>query len=301
MSLHPLDRIWPLFAPLSRATGPLRIGLTRRQLQQQGVEMRAAQINGVRVNFYTRRGEASKPPLLFVHGLGDSALTWALMFNLLPEYTIHAIDLPGYGLSTLPRGQTYATIGEMRDLLATFVEEVIGQPAVVVGNSMGGWLAVELARVAADTTRGLVLINPGGALLGGHSSYTEFRALLNATDLASTRLVLRRMFGAVPRPLLYISQSALQETFQRVVVRDFMQAVTEAEFLQAEDLRAVRVPVQLVWGETDAFLPAGSLDFFRDNLPNAAVDVLPGIGHFPQTELPHEVASIIARFANRAH
>ncbi|MBC8164013.1 MAG: alpha/beta fold hydrolase [Roseiflexaceae bacterium] len=297
--MHPLDRIWPLFAPLSRASGPLRLGMARRQLQQGGVEMRATRIDGMTINYYARSGDPSRPPLVFVHGLGDSALTWALMFGLLGEYSIYALDLPGYGLSGLPRGQTFATIAAMRSVLITFIEEQVGRPALVVGNSMGGWLAAEVARTKLDTTRGLVLINPGGALLDGALSYEEFRALLAADDLASARLVLRRMFGAVPRPLLYVSQSAIQDIFKRPVVRDFMASVTEQEFLQAEDLQALAVPILLLWGETDAFLPSGSLEFFRKNLAAAETHILAGVGHVPQNERPRQIAALIEAFASR--
>lgn len=296
---HPFDRIWPLLAPLSRASGPLRSGLERRRMLEAGVEMRETVIAGTRLNYYVRQGLPDQAPLLLVHGLGDSAMTWSPLFQLLPNHTLYALDLPGYGFSSPPYGRSYGTIGEMRDLLAAFACDIIGVSPVIVGNSMGGWLAVELGLHAPDVMRGVVLLNPGGALLDGEASYAEFRDLLGAQDLASARLVLRRMFGAVPRPLLYLSQSALQEVFQRPVVRDFVATLRDDEFLHEQRLHELRVPAALVWGEMDKFLPQGSFAFFRDHLPNAELHVLPGVGHLPHTERPRAVAQIIETFAAR--
>lgn len=297
--MHPFDRVWPLFAPLSRASGALRTGFERRQMLNAGVEMCSAMLGDWRISYYLHHGSPGRKPLLLIHGLGDSAMTWAPLFTHLPGYTLYAIDLPGYGFSSPPAGRSYATIGEMRDLLATFTRDVIGQPPIVVGNSMGGWLAIELALDMANDIRGMVLLNPGGALLGGEASYAEFRDLLCAPDLASARLVLRRMFGAVPRPLLYMGQSSLQQSFARPVVRDFIAALRDDEMLIESRVGNLSVPTILVWGEKDAFLPDGSFDFFRDHLPNAELHILPGIGHLPHAERPSDVAQIIATFAGQ--
>lgn len=296
MQPHLIDRVWPLLAPLSRASGPLRTGLERRRMLKAGVEMHTRRVAGTQINYYLRRGSPNRVPLLLIHGLGDSAITWSPLFDALPGHTLYALDLPGYGFSSAPPGRSYATIAEMRDLIKEFARDAIGELPIVVGNSMGGWLALELGLHAPDATRGMVLLNPGGAMLGGEASYLEFRDLLNAQDLASARLVLRRMFGAVPRPLLYLSQSTLREVFQRPVVRDFVDALRDDEFLQEERLRSLSTPVVLVWGETDRFLPEGSFVFFRDHMPNAEVHVLPGIGHLPHSERPRAVAQIIETF-----
>ena len=297
-NLHPFDHVWPLFAPLSRATTPLRQGLLRRQLLAAGVQMRDVMLEGVRLNCYVRElPNPTTPPLLFIHGLGDSAMTWGGLYSLLPERNIYAIDLPGYGFSSLPRGKSHATIDEMRDMLEMLIHETIRQPPVIIGNSMGGWLAIALALHAPELARGLVLLNPGGALLGGATAYSEFRELLSAADLGSARLVLRRMFGAVPKPLLYVSQSALQAVFQRPVVADFMTGLTEEAFLSAEQLCQVQVPSALVWGQADAFLPDGSFAFFRDHLAHTTLHVLPDVGHLAHVERPVEVAVVIEQVA----
>ena len=81
------------------------------------------------------------------------------------------------------------------------------------------------------------------------------------------------MFGGIPAPMLYLGQHSLQDLFQRRVVREFvanmMDADPEKELLRAADLHDLPVPAGLVWGLNDQFLPKGSLEFFRENLPGA--------------------------------
>jgi pimeloyl-ACP methyl ester carboxylesterase len=79
-------------------------------------------------------------------------------------------------------------------------------------------------------------------------------------------------------------------------VTQFVAAVSEESFFRPADLAAIGVPCALVWGMADRFLPAGSFEFFRDNLPAPAVLALPGCGHLPQRERPRQVLRFIRQF-----
>jgi pimeloyl-ACP methyl ester carboxylesterase len=240
---------------------------------------------------------------LLVHGIADNALTWALVIRLLArDHEIYAIDLPGYGLSGTPSGRHFATLNEMRDMLTTFVREVIGRPALVVGNSMGGWLAIKLAWAAPELTRAIILLDAGGAPLEGRSSWEPFGELIGVRDLRASRQILGQMFGGIPAPLLYLGQRGLQQLFQRQVVRAFVANMTTAaaaedDLLKADDLRHLPVPAGLIWGLSDRFLPRGSLEFFHENLPDAPTLLLRRCGHLPQRERPIAVARFVRQFA----
>jgi pimeloyl-ACP methyl ester carboxylesterase len=325
-----------LLDPLSSATVPLMYGLARRMLLRGGATHHATRLNGIGINYFQQgpragqetrdkkleqgdtetevvrspisglpvsRSAISGLPILLVHGIADNALTWTLVMPALArDHQVYAIDLPGYGLSCTPAGRGYATLGEMRDVLVAFVREVVGQPALVVGNSMGGWLAVKLAWAAPELTRALVLINSGGAPLLGADSWLPFADLIAVPDMQASRLILRQMFGAIPAPLLYLGQRGLQKLFQRQVVREFVAslaaaATPEEEFLRPDNLRRLPTPAALVWGLSDSFLPRGSLEFFRENLPGAPALLLRCCGHLPQCERPRAVARFLRQFA----
>jgi pimeloyl-ACP methyl ester carboxylesterase len=294
-----------LLGPLSSASVPLLYGLSRRIMLQGGATRHEARLGGMSINYFQQAPTTRRqgPPLLLVHGIADNALTWALVMRLLAyDHPVYAIDLPGYGLSGTPAGRRYATLDEMREVLALFIREVIGRPGLVVGNSMGGWLAVKLAWSAPELVRALVLLDAGGAPLQGRVSWEPFAELIGVRDLKSSRVILRQMFGAVPAPLLYLGQRGLQELFQRQVVRDFVAnlaaaATSEEALLRPDELRRLPAPAALVWGRRDTFLPPGSLEFFRENMPGAPTLLLRRCGHMPQRERPLAVARFIRRYA----
>lgn len=300
-----------LGAPLSRVLIPLLLGITRRALLRSGAASRQARLAGIPIHFYAldgRPGSDPRTPIVLVHGIADSALTWAFVMRRLARVgPVYALDLPGFGQSGTPPGRRFATIDEQTDVLAAFVREVVGRPAIVVGNSMGGWNAANLALERPELAAGIVLLDPGGALLDGQASWDPFVATVAVEDLRTVRRIYRQMFADVI-PLLYAAQLSFQELFARPSVRDFIaHSVSAAErddldaagFLSPAELRRIAVPTALVWGAQDTFLPAGSFEFFRDNLPGARVFLLDGCGHLPQREAPRAVARIVAEFAER--
>ena len=145
----------------------------------------------------------------------------------------------------------------------------------------------------------LVLINAGGAYLSGRLAWEPFRTVVAVQDLKTTRQAIRQVLGLVPALLVYFGQASIQERFQRQVVRAFVAAADERDFLTAAALRALPVPASIVWGMRDQFLPEGSLEFFVENLPNAPVLTINRCGHLPQRERPLAVARFIDQQADR--
>jgi pimeloyl-ACP methyl ester carboxylesterase len=300
-----LENFLAFYAPLSKITIPLLNGLARRRLLRSGTRQRELRIGDLSLNYYikdTSTINSSDLPIVLIHGIADNALTWSFILNPLARtHPVYALDLPGYGFSSLPHGRDYTTLDEMRDVLAIFLREVVGRPALVVGNSMGGWLAIKLAWSEPELVRGVLLMDAGGAPLRGRDSWEPFGETIGIGDLRTARLVLGQMFGGIPAPLLYLGQHSLQDLFQRKVVREFVTslvaAVPEEVLLRPADLRELPVPAALLWGLNDRFLPAGSLEFFRDNLPSAPMRFLDRCGHLPQRERPRAVLRFIQQFA----
>ncbi len=308
MNKTTLERMVTISAPLSRALVPLLNGLGRRHLLQSGAEQREVLLNDMTINYYVkhppRAAAGSELPILLIHGIADGALTWSFVLGPLARtHPVYAIDLPGYGYSGLPAGRGHATLDEMCDMLVLFLREVIGRPTLVVGNSMGGWLAVKLGWAVPELVRGVMLLDAGGAPLSGIDSWLAFAEAIDIRDTRMARQVFRQMFGAIPAPLLYLGQHSLQEMFQRQVVREFVAdlkgkaAMPDDVLLKPGDLRNLPVPAALIWGLGDHFLPAGSLEFFRANMPDAPTLLLKHCGHLPQRERPLPVLRFIRRFA----
>ena len=293
-----------LLDPLSSATVPLIYGLARQRMLRGGAQERQVRIDGVTLNYFQQGpvGRAAlQPPILLIHGIADNALTWTVVSGQLArERMVYAIDLPGYGRSSMPSGRGFMTLDDMCTLVVAFLREVVGRSALVVGNSMGGWLAIKMAWAVSELIEGIILLDPGGAPLQGRTSWEPFGDLIAVRDLKASRQIFRQMFGA--GPLLYLGQRGLQQLFQRQSVREFVASLSashapEDELLKPEHLRQLPVPAGLIWGLSDTFLPRGSLEFFRENLPGAPVLLLRHCGHLPQVERPLAVTRFIRRFA----
>lgn len=299
MSGHIPERLESLIDPLSGAVVPLVDGLARHALPRLGAYEQTRHLCGIATHYYMIPCRRVAPlPVLFVHGLGDNAVTWSLVAPLVARHhDAYLIDLPGYGFSSLPPGRSYATVVDMAELLAAFVRDVIGRPALVVGNSMGGWIAVRLAQQYPELARGVMLINPGGALLNGHDSWDPFIDSLSPADAHQAREVARHVFGFLPPPMKALSARGVLNLFARPIVREFITATDEPDFLSAAELRQLQTPTALLWGARDRFLPPGSFEFFRDHLQNPHVHVIRLCGHLPQRERPLATARFIRRFA----
>lgn len=287
-----------LFTPLSAAAVPLIYGLSHRALHRLGATSHERRLAGIRAHYYfmPARGEG-RLPVLLLHGIADRAQTWSFVMPRLTAIgPIYALDLAGFGLSGFPPGQRYATIDQQVALVQAMIREVIGQPTLIVGNSMGGWIAVRVALASPELVAGLVLLAPGGAILRGRESWEPFLQTIELPDGRTVRKVLHQMYGRPPLPL-YLAGEGLRAIFRRDPVTQFVASLDEHALLHEDDLRALRVPVAMIWGEADYFIPRESRDFFCANLPKARVLRLPKCGHMPQQQRPREVAAFIRDFA----
>jgi pimeloyl-ACP methyl ester carboxylesterase len=289
--------------PFSYALIPLALGITRKALLRIGVTEQQQLLTGIPINYYKLEGRpGSNPelPIILIHGIADNALTWAFTLRGLAKIgPVYAIDLPGFGLSGYPAGRRYASIAENIAVANAFIDQVLGRPALLIGNSLGGWIAARLARETPERVRGIVMLDPGGAGLAGRPSWQSFVDTVAVPDLRTVRLIFRQMFGYTPLVLpLYLGQRSFQTLFLRDSVTHFVAAANDDEFFQPAELADIRVPTGLVWGSKDRFLPQGSFEFFRDNLPSPSLLTLRGCGHLPQRERPQQVVRFVQRFVN---
>ncbi len=283
-----------LLTPLSTAAVPLIYGISHRMLLRLGATSHERRLAGIRAHYYLMPARGNgQLPILLLHGIADRAQTWSFVMPRLTDIgPVYALDLAGFGLSGFPPGQRYATIAQQVALVQAMIHDVIGRPTLLVGNSMGGWIAVRVALASPELVAGIVLLAPGGAILRGRESWEPFLQTIELPDKRAVRTVLRQMYGRPPLPL-YFAGEGLRMIFRRDPVTQFVAAVDERDMLYPEELRSLRVPVAMIWGDADHFIPRESRDFFCTNIPNARVLILPNCGHMPQQQRPREVAAFI--------
>jgi pimeloyl-ACP methyl ester carboxylesterase len=288
------------------ATGP------GGRITSDDVERAAANDGSVREEYLTlgsghrlfalRAGAGSTyPPLVFLHGLGGAQTTWA---NVLPplveQGTVIALDLLGHGQSDKPAGADYSVAG----LASQVAEALTGlriPPAVFVGHSLGGAVALLLALERPELVRGLVLVNSAGL---GEEIGME---LLDRIEAPPSREEARRLLELFFEDRQRILERGVEEMYQARMTPGAdaaLQAAAAANFGRegqriglTDRLGQVQVPTLIVWGEKDRVIPLEHALAALRVLPDGWLKILPGIGHVPQVEAPALFANAVGHFA----
>lgn len=222
---------------------------------------------------------APPPGVVALHGWGRTHRDFDA---ILAGLDAAALDLPGFG-ATPPPSEPWGAAA-----YAAAVAEAIEAPAVVVGHSFGGRVAVHLAVQRPDVVRALVLTGvpllrpPGAVRRKPKPAFRLARALHRRGLVSEARMeALRQKYGsadyrAAQGMMRAVHVTAVNETYE-------------------EQLRALRCPVELVWGADDADVPVSVAHAAVELIADARVTVLPGVGHLVPTTAPDDLRAAIQR------
>ena len=262
-------------------------------------------------------------PLLLVHGLGSAGyMEWRFnLARLARRHTVYAPDLPGFGRSEKPAGVRYS-IPFFARTLVRYMQELKLRSAAVVGTSLGGGVALELALHHARRVRKLVLVDSVGlgrprlrpqypllALPGlGELGMRTAQRGLRVAPAQVVRRVAARMAGAdadVDKLLDDAYVEDLRELFAAegypeaylATVRSLLSLPALARtFDVSSRLARVEMPVLLIWGGNDPIVPVENATRAHRLLPDSRLVVLEGAGHTPQAERPDEFNRAVLDF-----
>ncbi len=272
----------------------------RHVLVARGVESSTKVLDGHPVHTYFVKGEGKGPPVVLLHGLGGSANGFYKTFFLLSKQfsEVWAPDLPGNGFSPLPSAGALKLEDQVK-LLIAFLDEVVKKKVFLVGNSLGGAMAMFAAHHAPDRLRALGLVSPAGARISAERMKDLLSSFQVSTN-AEARALTRKLFHSAPLPLLLFS-SQLKGMYASAAVKSAMAEVKPGDVITEAMLGALSMPTLLVWGQSEKVLPYESLDYFRAWLPKGAeVREVEGFGHIPQMERPKELVALLCDFAGRS-
>jgi pimeloyl-ACP methyl ester carboxylesterase len=259
------------------------------------------------------RMAGSGPALVLIHGITSSSHTWARVLPKLAEHhTVIAPDLLGHGASAKPRGDyslgAYAS--GIRDLLVALDHE----RATVLGHSLGGGIAMQLAYQFPERLERLILVSSGGL---GREVNLMLRAatlpgseyvlpLLAAPPLRSAATAVTRVLGMVGiRPNMdlqgmaegFTSLSAVdaRRAFlhtARAIIEPSGQRVSAADRLYL----AEGLPALIVWGAHDPMIPVAHAYAAHAAMPGSRLEIFESAGHFPFNQEPDRFAAVIRSF-----
>ncbi|MCX7895784.1 MAG: alpha/beta hydrolase [Thermoanaerobaculum sp.] len=234
------------------------------------------------------------PTVVFLHGAGDQAGTWSRITpSLAKGYRLVLLDLPGHGGSSPKHGPLPldVVLAGTRQAVAWVAQ---GQPVVLVGNSLGAWLACLLAAEPSLPVRGLVLVN-GGPIQGHYLGPT-----LAPATRQQAREVMRVLMGpAGERVPGFVLDDVVRQGRRGPIPRLLAALDSWQPYVWGrEKLSDIGVPVGLVWGEADQVFDRSYADQLLRSFPNAQVFFLPRCGHVPQRQCPKPFAEALASALN---
>src|SRR3990172_4630693 len=168
----------------------------RTRYHSLGFQSKMLETDAGLLHSLVREGDGSRGSIVFVHGLGTSSNSWIrIVHKIADSRRLAALDLPGFGFSSVRRPEGFATFGEHRAALSDSLAGFQDGPVTLVGHSFGGWLCAWHAATHADRVQHLVLVNSVGIYYRGIETLRETFTLNSVTD---TKLLLNTMWCRYP-------------------------------------------------------------------------------------------------------
>ncbi len=266
-----------------------------------------AEIRGAKLN-YVDIGVEDGPVLLFVHGIMGTWRNW--IFNLLPfadRYRVIAVDLPGFGLSEMPRGQL--TIAEYAATLDAFCAHMGFDKVTLIGNSMGGQVGTIFAKQYPQRLDRLMLVDAAGFS-------TSTKRLRRIAPFGKRIDWLFKLTAKIRRVIA--GNRWLASGFTKIVLWRPMQVSSELILVLLAGVgkpgfvpalaSITRTPVAkfpgkvlaetvIIWGRNDHLIPVGDAYRYARMLPDATLEIIDRTGHIPMFETPDAFNALIAKHA----
>src|SRR3954451_218555 len=254
--------------------------------------------------------EGEGPPLVFLHGYADSADTWRLVLAELATRGRRAlaVDMPGFGAAD--RLMPVGPVLPQHDRFAAALLESVGPGAIVVGNSLGGCIAIRAAQDPDLGLAGIVPVSPAGLGLAPWLDVIENNPVLGPLLLAAAPLprpAVQALVGRIYRTIAFAPRAQVDPLVVRTFASHFRDAATVRRYLGTArrmfpelhdpfDFESVSVPVLLVWGRRDAMIPHRGWEKLLGAVFGSRLEMLEECGHCPQIEEPQRLAELVQAF-----
>lgn len=247
---------------------------------------------------YSVAGDAQAPPLILLHGLGADRTRYRYTFaDFASTHRVVAIDFPGFGDSPLPDTPLSGRV--LVDSVLDVMNALDIAQADVVGNSMGGWVSLQLALRAPERVRSLFLLDP--AFMFGLPDDALAATVARGSapkNLEGMRAYVGRVYGRAPESERQIS-TMLEKSLRgnRHTGVDAMAAFIKADGAIPEaELGSINVPALIVHGSKDGVVPADQFHRLDGLMPRSERREVGGIGHAMQEEAPIAFADLLRDF-----
>ena len=266
---------------------------------QRWVQLRGTPVNVIEM------GEGEQA-VVFIHGLSGSWQNW---LEQIPS--VVAFDLPGFGESPMPPSGD-VSIAFYAEVVAELLAELGVREAAIVGNSMGGFIAMQLAITAPERVERLVLVGAAGISVVGEYSDRQLGVIRRAdrwiaaygawlaskSDSLVRRPWLRRqLLGLVVAHPSRVSAPLAAEQLRGSGKPAFVEALADMVGFEIVDrLEAIDTPTLIVHGDRDKLVPVADADVFEEHIAGSRKLIYHDVGHTPQIEVPERFNRDVLEF-----
>jgi pimeloyl-ACP methyl ester carboxylesterase len=246
------------------------------------------------VRVQLRRGGTGRPLLILHSELGVPG--WLRAYEQFAQhFTVYVPSLPGFGQSARPDW-----IVSVRDLAAWvtwFVRDLgLPQPLPVIGTSLGGWVAAEIATMNAGLFSKMVLVGAAGLQpdeghVWDYFMHSNTEAFTQAFWDPAGAPDYTRYYGKAWTPEDEAQAEGNREMAARLLWKPYMRSHTLPDLL-----RGITTPTLVIWGREDAIIPLSVCARYVQAIPGATAHVLNGCGHLPEMERPEAFAGVVLDF-----
>ncbi len=265
----------------------------RRLERRLGFRRRQVETSHGTTTALVGRGDAHGPPLVLLHGVGSRGTHYArLVERMLPRLgPVILPDFLGHGLSGPPSART---VGVLVDGLTETLDEIMDEPYLLFGNSMGGYGALKVAARRPDHVRGVIVNSPAGGKLDDETR----EVVLGRLHIQSHADALNLVDATFARPpMRHVVAWAVRRQLTVPDIRSIIESVGVQDDLDADELAGLSMPVKVLWGDAEGLLDRQQLAWLRQAMPDhAAFEEPAGFGHSPYVDRPAELAERILSF-----
>ncbi|MEW5423005.1 alpha/beta fold hydrolase [Amorphus sp. 3PC139-8] len=239
-----------------------------------------------------RKGEGA--PLLFLHGAGGAGAWLPFMDTLAERYDVIVPEHPGFGGSDTP--EWLDNVGDLAFFYLDLIDQFGLEDVHLVGTSIGGWIAAEMATRNCEKLKTLTLVAPAGIHVQGVKRGDMFT--WSPEELTHNLFHNQEIAKAVPAPadedeLLVVLKNRL--TTAKLGWHPRMHNPDLKKWLHR-----ISVPTLILWGAEDKLLPPDYGPAYRDLIPGSALETFPECGHLPHVEKANEFTAKVVNFIEGA-
>lgn len=240
--------------------------------------------------FYAARAIERQPRLLLIHGAGGSHLDWPPQLRRFDPFGTCAIDLPGHGRSALP---ACSSVQAYAEAVLALTDRLALRQIILVGHSMGGAIALDIALRHEDRIVGLVLVATGARLKVSQ----ELIRLVEANHSAAVDFVAAAAWGTDASPELIHRASQLMLSCEPSTMQLDLSACNDFDVMP--ELKDIAMPTLVLVGSEDRMTPPKFGRYLADHIPHAEFVSVAGAGHMLALEQPDIVGDAIRDFIHR--